>query len=116
MDARIGQLTRNGNAVFYAFIGNSREYVEGTLEQVEAALEGKEIPVASKAAEKKVYNVRLSFQFPAWDEVDGILYSNIEADSKKDAIDTVRRMASNDGHAVGGRGKYWFSAEEAKND
>jgi len=36
MDARIGQLMREGKTVFYAFVAS--RYVEGTQEQVEIAL------------------------------------------------------------------------------
>lgn len=60
----------------------------------------------------KTYEVTLRFQFPAWDERDGISYT-IEAETKSDAIRYARRQAENDGHACGGRGRYWFSAVEA---
>lgn len=61
----------------------------------------------------KTYDVRITFEFPAWDEKDGIVYPGIEAESKQAAIRRVRRMSANDGHTTGGRGKYWFKATEA---
>lgn len=116
MNAQIGQLIRNGNAVFYAHIGTERTYTEGTVEQLEAALEGKEIPVAPKAAAKeeasKEYNVRLTFQYPAWDEKEGILYTGILAKSKAQAIEQARKMAFNDGHTSRGNGRVTFKTEE----
>lgn len=61
--------------------------------------------------DRKPFNVRMFFQFPAWDEVDGIPYDLIEAASKSEAIARARRQAERDGHAVSGRGRYWFRAE-----
>lgn len=58
-----------------------------------------------------LWNVTLRFQFPAWDEMDGIVYHNIEALTKSEANAKARRLARIDGHAIGGVGKYWFSAE-----
>ncbi|HEU0196157.1 MAG TPA: hypothetical protein VFQ88_02945 [Nevskiaceae bacterium] len=59
----------------------------------------------------KTYNVRLTYENPAWDEVDGIVYPGIVAAGKREAIKLVRRRASDDGHTIG-RGRYWFRAEE----
>jgi hypothetical protein len=59
----------------------------------------------------KPYIVTLTFQYPAWDEKDGYRYE-VQATSKKQAIQRARWQAERDGHAVGGRGRYWFRAEE----
>lgn len=115
MDARIGQLN---NGTFYAYTnGYAVEPVMGTLEQVEVALGIRgSVPVEAPQKAVKVayksFDVRLTFQYPAWNEKEGLLYSNISAQSKKDAIKQARKMAEDDGHAVGGRGMYWFSATE----
>lgn len=61
--------------------------------------------------EPRNYRVLLTFQFPAWDEKAGIEYV-VTGKSKADAIKSARRQAERDGHAVSGRGKYWFKAEE----
>lgn len=110
MDPRIGKLN---SGKYYAYVnGYNQEPVEGTLEQVEVALGIREVVSVAKAKKPamKVYNVLLTFEYPAWDEKEGILYRDICGSSKKDAIAQVRRMASDDGHAVGGRGKYWLKA------
>lgn len=60
------------------------------------------------------WTVLLTFQHPAWDEKDGIEYRGIEAPNKREAIRRVRRQAADDGHAVSGRGLYWFKAVEAE--
>lgn len=57
------------------------------------------------------FKITLIFQFPAWDEVDGIDYF-FSAKNKTDAIKQARRQAEHDGHAIGGRGRYWFKAVE----
>lgn len=57
------------------------------------------------------FQVTLRFQFPAWDEVDGITYE-IEANSKAEAIDRARREARRDGHTPAtGKGRATFSAK-----
>lgn len=64
-----------------------------------------------KQKTEQTYTVTISFQFPAWDERDGITYS-VEAASKSDAIAKVRRTARNDGHIgnVVGKGRVTFRA------
>lgn len=118
MDARIGVLMREGKEVFYKTEGG---YAEGSIEAVEASLgirtslpveEAVEARIKAPSKVYKEYDVHLTFQYPAWDEVDGIWYKDISAQSKKDAIKQVRRMAADDGHAVGGRGMYWLKATE----
>lgn len=60
----------------------------------------------------KAYTVTLRFQFPAWDEREGIPYA-IEADSKREAIGFARRYAARDGHTPAtGKGRATFTAEE----
>lgn len=118
MDARIGVLN---SGRFYAFAnGYHAEPVMGTLEEVEMALGLRAAPVAIAARIEvkpapvfKRFNVLLTFQYPAWDEVDGIPYDDIPATSKRNAIKSARRQAERDGHAVSGRGRYYFTATEA---
>ena len=111
MDARIGQL--NGGK-FYVYInGYGAEPLTGTLEQVEIALGLRPIKVIRNIAKTFVFNVTMIFQYPAWNEVEGIPYPGIEASCKSDAIKQVRKMAESDGHAIGGCGRYWFKAELA---
>ena len=59
------------------------------------------------------YSVTLRFQFPSWDERDGITYHNVLASTKAMAIKAVRRMAQRDGHTGcgGGSGRVSFKAE-----
>lgn len=117
MDPRIGML--NGGR-FYAYVnGHGQEPFIGTLAEVEAALglRGNTVPftpVASVAAPMdKLWNVTMRFEFPAWDERDGYVYRDIPAATKSEANQKARRMAELDGHAIGGRGRYYFTAEEA---
>jgi hypothetical protein len=56
------------------------------------------------------YVVTMTFEYPAWDERDGLRYE-VSAASKREAVGVARRRAERDGHAVGGRGRYWFRAE-----
>lgn len=63
--------------------------------------------------EFKNYTVTLRFQFPAWDEVDGIPYEE-QARSKADAIKYARRQAERDGHLCGGKGRASFKAVESE--
>jgi hypothetical protein len=59
----------------------------------------------------KNYEVTLRFQFPAWDERDGITY-NIIANNKLDARRYAMRHADRDGHLMSGKGRYTFTAVE----
>ena len=60
------------------------------------------------------YTVTLKFQYPAWDEKNGIIYEDITASSKSDAIRRVRTMAEHDGHYSPGintgKGRATFTA------
>src|SRR5690554_7886824 len=98
MDGRIGQLN---NGKFYAYPeGYNAEPFIGTLEEVEVALglrEKQEAP-ATKPRPVKTYTVKVRFQFPAWDETDGLEYPGIVARSKSEANSKARRMAADDGH------------------
>lgn len=108
MDPRIGKLIREGVEVFYAHIDG--RYVEGSLNSVEARLGlSRAIPAW---AQPKTFSVHMTFEYPAWDERQGYYYRGIIASTKRDAIKQARRMAEKEGHAVGGRGKYWFKATE----
>jgi len=58
------------------------------------------------------YCVTLRFQFPAWDEKEGIIYY-ITAKSKSEAIKWTRKNAERDGHTSGAqKGRITFKAEE----
>jgi hypothetical protein len=60
----------------------------------------------------KNYIVTIRFQFPAWDEKNGLPYE-VTASTKAEAIKEVRRLAARDGHTgIGGKGKASFKAEE----
>jgi hypothetical protein len=61
----------------------------------------------------KTYKVTLRFQFPAWDEVNGLEYE-VEARSKSEAIKIARREAEADGNAGTGvlKGRQTFKAVE----
>lgn len=59
-----------------------------------------------------MFDVTLRFQYPAWDETNGIVYLEISARSKAEAIKFARRMAYNYGHiGTGGKGRVTFSAQ-----
>lgn len=57
------------------------------------------------------FDVRLTFQHPAWDEVGGIRYEDIRAATKAEAIKRARYMAQRDGHLGSGKGRAKFKAE-----
>ncbi len=61
--------------------------------------------------DQKNYRVTMYFQFPAWDERDGISIDEV-ASSKSEAIRRARREMDAAGHCIGGRGRYWFRAVE----
>ncbi|PBV09266.1 hypothetical protein CJU35_05275 [Pseudomonas aeruginosa] len=114
MHPAIGQL--NGGK-FYSYLhGYSAEPIVGTLEEVEIAMglrpEPTPSPAVPVASKRKSFDVTMRFQYPAWDEVDGIVYRSIEADSKSEANAMARRMADQDGHLAGGKGRVTFSASE----
>jgi hypothetical protein len=61
------------------------------------------------------YRVTLTFQFPAWDEKDGIAFY-VRASSKAEAIKFARMDAKRDGHigyGFTGKGRATFRAEAA---
>ena len=113
MDARIGTLN---SGKFYAFAnGYDAPEVVGTLAEVEIALGLiPSQPVERIAAPAPIgarYVVTLRFQFPAWDETNGMPYE-VDARSKSEAIRMVRTLAFKDGHVGRGKGRYWFTAEK----
>lgn len=60
------------------------------------------------------YDVTISFQYPAWDEKDGITYRDIDAATKAEAIARVRRQANRDGHIPAvGKGRATLKAVKA---
>lgn len=112
IDSRIGILN---SGVHYAFInGYDAPEFRGTLEEVEIALGIREPSekreVITSASNEDHYTVTMTFEYPAWDEKDGIVYEDIVACSKADAIRQARTKAFVDGHAISGRGRYWFTA------
>lgn len=119
MDARIGQLN---SGKCYAFIhGYHAEPYIGTRAEVEVQLglrdhsESSSLPVQEKHQSKpkdKVFNVCLRYEYPAWDQTEGLMYWGIEADSKSEANRIVRKRAWNDGHLAGGQGRVIFTATE----
>ncbi|WP_445769411.1 hypothetical protein [Rheinheimera sp.] len=110
MDSRIGQL--NGGK-YYAYInGYDQEPLFGSLAEVEAAL-GIQASIKTEIVTSTLltYTVTLRYEYPAWDEVNGINYSGIEAKCKSDAIKAARKKAETYGHCQTGKGRYWFTAE-----
>jgi len=108
LDPRIGTLN---SGQLYAFVdGYDVPEVVGTLEEVEAAL-GIRTTVAASVSQDARYTVTIRFQYPAWDEKDGIVYEDVLARSKAEAIAWVHTMARGDGHTGTGKGRYTFTAE-----
>lgn len=117
MDSRIGILN---SGKFYAFAnGYDQPEIRGTLEEVEIALGLRDpasvikAPATATVNHDDRYTVTLRFQHPAWDEVNGIVYDDISARTKAEAINIVRTKAFSDGHTGRGKGRYWFTAEIA---
>ncbi len=109
LDPRIGTLN---SGKFYAFAhGYDKPETVGTLGEVEQAL-GITVKLASTPTPLKAFDVVMHFEYPAWDEVGGISYPGIHAKSKAQANKLARSEAERDGHAIGGRGRYWFTATE----
>lgn len=112
LDPRIGMLN---SGAFYCFPNGYRNpEFSGTLEEVEAilGLRTSAIPAAAKPHVRKEFDVTMIFQYPAWDEVGGIVYTGIEADSKSEANAIARSKAESDGHFYGGKGRVTFKALE----
>jgi len=108
LDPRIGTLN---SGCYYAFPnGYDAPEVVGTQQEVEVALGLRSMaPVIATNGDR--YTVTLRFQYPAWDEVGGIVYADILARTKAEAIADARRMARDDGHTGTGKGRYTFTAE-----
>lgn len=112
LDPRIGTLN---SGKFYAFVnGYGKPETIGSLEQVEAALGLRVAPVSRPAKKSLVWDVKLTFQYPAWDETTGIDYPGIVAKSKSEANANARQEASRDGHLYGGKGRVTFTATKLK--
>ena len=110
LDPRIGVLC---SGQFYAFAqGYDKPETVGTLQTVEQALGIAKVPGAKATKAYMNFDVVMRFEYPAWDEVDGITYPGIVATSKTDANKQARSMAERDGHAIGGRGRHTFKATE----
>ena len=61
---------------------------------------------------KNSYKVTLRYQYPAWDELDGIT-TTVEAVSKSEAVKKARREFDHAGHLMGGKGRVTLRAEES---
>ncbi|WP_087865707.1 hypothetical protein [Comamonas thiooxydans] len=112
LDPRIGMLN---SGKFYAYVqGNGKPETVGTLEEVERALGvfKEQTPAPAPANRLKTFDVVMRFASPAWDEVDGLCYPGIVAEGKAQANQLARKQAERDGHAIGGRGRYTFTATE----
>lgn len=113
LDPRIGVLN---SGRYYAYVnGHQNEPVMGTLAEVSQALGLILAPAAARRGKGELltYNVKMTFQHPAWDEVAGIDYEGIVASSKSEANKKARRLAERDGH-VYGRGRIFFKATEVE--
>ncbi len=113
LDPRIGKLA---GGQFYAFCdGYDQPEFVGTLSEVQASLGLTEKPDIKRAelSPHRFWDVRLTYQYPAWDQVDGLWYRGIAADCKSKANAEARRMALDDGHLSGGQGRVTFVAFEA---
>lgn len=120
MDARIGILMREGQTVYYAFPdGYNKPAFEGLLVEVEQRLGLRAHGTAAscskstvRGSDVKQWVVTMRFEYPAWDEKDGIVYQGIPARTRSEANRAAKRLASGVGHACSGRGRYWFTAVE----
>jgi len=111
LDPRIGMLS---SGKFYAFAhGLAKPETVGTLQEVELALGIYKAHASVPAKSQKTFDVVMRFAYPAWDEVDGLCYLGICAESKAHANRIARKQAERDGHAIGGRGRFTFTATEA---
>lgn len=112
LDPRIGCL--NGGR-FYAYInGYANPPTIGTLSEIESALGVPPTtlaPMPPRVADR-TWSVTMRFEHPAWDEIDGIEYTDIIASSKAEANQIARKRAQSDGHTGSGKGRYFFSAKE----
>jgi hypothetical protein len=110
LDPRIGVFN---SGLFYAFAdGYDKPETVGTLEAVEKALGLRTVTATKATRPVKEWTVVMRFEHPAWDELDGIAYQDIIAVSKADANRKARILAERDGHAIGGRGRFTFTATE----
>jgi len=120
MHPAIGQLI---NGRYYAFIeGHEQQPFEGTLEEVEVAMGLRAPPEPAPASEevmpakvipqKKTFNVTMRFQPPAWNEKDGVPFNGIEANSKREANEEARRLASAADLLGWHKGRVTFTATE----
>lgn len=111
MDARIGQLMRNGKIVHYAFlIGFDRPAVEGSQEEIEIAL-GLRV-ISSKPARPvcdKSYIVHIEKKYPAWDEKGGFNVP-VDAPNAKEAIKRVRKHAADNWISGSTEGPVYYRA------
>ncbi|HDS1721691.1 hypothetical protein NPS53_09275 [Pseudomonas putida] len=122
MHPAIGQLI---NGKFYAFIeGHEQQPFEGTLEEVEVAMglraplepapASEEVMPAEPNPQQKTFNVTMRFQNPAWNEKDGVPFNGIEANSKREANEEARRLASTNDLLGWGKGRVTFTATEVE--
>lgn len=71
-----------------------------------------------RETEDKTYVITVRFQFPAWNDKNGIESDPVVAASKKEAIKIARRQLDRDGHTGTAvcKGLQWFSAKEIESE
>lgn len=100
MDARIGILMREGQTVYYAFPdGYNKPAFEGLLVEVEQRLGLRAHGTAAscskstvRGSDVKQWVVTMRFEYPAWDEKDGIVYQGIPARTRSEANRAAKRL------------------------
>lgn len=110
LDPRIGMLN-SGKFFAYAH-GYDKPETVGTRQEVEQALGISKSHAPVPAKQLKTFDVVMRFQYPAWDEMDGIIFPGIRAVSKAEANQYARKKAERDGHTCSGKGRYTFTATE----
>lgn len=125
MDPRIGMFSSSqgmfGKGQYYCYPNSNRsdDPFSGSLAECEIALglvptQQEEVSshsdICAEGSASILFTVTLRFQHPAWDEVEGIPYRDIPADSKQEANDIARGFAMRDGQLGAGKGRYWFCA------
>lgn len=120
MHPAIGELS---NGQFYAYVnGYDEEPFMGALEEVEVAMglraprepapAYEKVTPAEPTTLRKTFDVTMRFQYPAWDEVDGVLYRGIIASTKREANDKARSLANTSDLLGWGKGRVTFTAVE----
>ena len=121
LDPRIGVLSSGKH---YAYIGGdyTREPIVGSRSEVESALGLSPTVVDGLGTERRRqkvhpvegpsparWSVKITYKYPAYDEVDGVWLHGVPGQSKAEAIRNARRRGEDEGHLIG-RGMYWLKA------